>query len=62
MADDQRGIPPFKTEMEAALDRSLEAAAWVYLDYMWHSGKMKIVHPWMRQSHTELKAKFALQP
>jgi predicted HD superfamily hydrolase involved in NAD metabolism len=60
LAWDQKGIPSYKAEMEAALDQSLEAAAWVYQDYLWHSGKLKIVHPWMHSSYLELKAKYDL--
>ena len=55
---DQKGIPPYAAAMETALSRSLEEAAWVYQDYLWHSGKLKIIHPWMRASYQELQTKF----
>ena len=60
LAWDQRGFPPYKAEMEAALDQSLEATAWVYQNYLWHSDKLKIIHPWMRDSYLELKARHDL--
>lgn len=62
LAWDQKGRPPYADELEAALEHSLEKAAWVYQDWLLHSGKIRIVHPWMRQSHTELQEKFAPQP
>ena len=55
LAWDQRGEPPFKGEMETALDTSLEAAAWAYLDYLLQSGKIQIPHPWMLEAYEELK-------
>jgi predicted HD superfamily hydrolase involved in NAD metabolism len=51
---DQRGDPPYKHTLESALETSLEEAAWAYQDYLWHSGKMKVPHPWMRESYIEL--------
>ncbi len=60
LAWDQRGTPPYQQEMEAALDTSLEAAVWVYQHYLWHSGKIKLIHPWMRDSCEELEAKYKL--
>jgi len=54
---DQRGDPPYKHTLESALEISLEEAAWAYQDYLWHSGKMKIPHPWMRESYIELSKK-----
>ena len=60
MAWDQKGTPPYRQEMEAALSESLEAAAWVYQRYLWHSGKAKVIHPWMQDSYLELKAKYEI--
>lgn len=57
LAWDKKGIPPYQQAMVAALDRSLEAAVWAYQDYLWHSGKLKVIHPWMQTSYLELKAK-----
>lgn len=58
LAWDQKGNPPYLPEMEAALEHSLEAAIWVYQRYLWHSGKAKVIHPWMQGSFLELKAKY----
>jgi predicted HD superfamily hydrolase involved in NAD metabolism len=55
---DQKGTPPYANQMQEALSRSLEEAAWVYQDYLMHSGKIKIIHSWMRASHQELQQKF----
>ncbi len=56
---DQKGTPPYAEALQSALTHSIEKAAWVYQDYLWHSGKMKIVHPWMLASYQELKAVFS---
>jgi len=55
---DQKGIPPYADQLNSALARSLEEAAWVYQDYLWHSGKLKITHPWMQASYRELRRKY----
>ena len=60
LAWDQHGTPPFKEEMLAALDQSLEAAVWVYQNHLWHSGKLKIIHPWMQASYQQLKSRHQL--
>lgn len=59
LAWDQKGQPPYAPELEEALSRSLDEAAWVYQNYLMHSGKIKIVHPWMEASYRELKNRFA---
>jgi HD superfamily phosphohydrolase YqeK len=51
---DHKGAPPYKHTLEKALDTSLEEAAWTYQNHLWHSGKMKVIHPWMRESYFEL--------
>lgn len=58
LAWDQKGTPPYRPEMETALDHSLEAAVWVYQRYLWNSGKAKVIHPWMQGSYLELKSKY----
>jgi predicted HD superfamily hydrolase involved in NAD metabolism len=55
LAWDQRGEPPFKSAVESALDISLEAAAWAYLDFLMNSGKIQIAHPWMLEACLQLK-------
>ena len=56
LARDQKRkrIPPFKERLEEALEVSLDKAVWAYQDYLWHSGKMRVVHPWLRESYVEL--------
>jgi HD superfamily phosphohydrolase YqeK len=54
---DQKGPPPYKHTLERALETSLEEAAWAYQYYLWHSGKIKIPHPWMQASYIELSEK-----
>lgn len=54
LAWDRKGIPPYKDRLQEALNVSLDKAVWAYQDYLWHSGKMKVVHPWMRESYLEL--------
>jgi len=58
LAWDKTGAPPYFDALNDALTRSLEEAAWVYQNYLWHSGKIKVVHPWMRASYQELKLKY----
>lgn len=58
LAWDQKGEPPYAAALVDALERSLEEAAWVYQDYLMHSGKLKVAHPWMLASHRALKAQF----
>lgn len=59
LAWDQKGQSPYAAALEEALNRSLDEAAWVYQNYLWHSGKIKIIHPWMEASYRELKNRFA---
>lgn len=60
LAWDQKGTPPYAARIENALTRSLEEAAWVYQDYLMHSGKLKIAHPWMLASYKQLSKGFAI--
>ena len=44
---DQAGDPPYLGEILAALNVSLDAAAFCYLDYLFQRrGQLKVVHPW----------------
>lgn len=58
LAWDKPSAPPYADALNDALTRSLEEAAWVYQHYLWHSGKIKIVHPWMQASYLELKQRY----
>jgi HD superfamily phosphohydrolase YqeK len=52
---DQPGDPPYGADLLAALDRSLDAAAWCYLDYLFrHKESLKVVHPWAWEAYVEL--------
>ncbi len=58
LAWDRKGIPPYKDRLQEALTVSLDKAVWAYQDYLWHSGKMRVVHPWMRESYLELSREY----
>ncbi len=47
LAWDQPGDPPYRAAMVAALAESLDAAACVYLRYLWERrATLRVVHPW----------------
>jgi predicted HD superfamily hydrolase involved in NAD metabolism len=53
---DQPGQPPYAAEMQAALEQSLERAAWVYLDTLWQKRhELVVLHPWAEAAWQELK-------
>lgn len=53
---DQAGDPPYLAELQQALDRSLDHAAFCYLDYLWQRrATMRVVHPWLVAAHQELQ-------
>jgi predicted HD superfamily hydrolase involved in NAD metabolism len=54
LAWDQKGPPPYLDDLKAALETSLELAAYRYQDYLLHSGKIITPHPWMLASYQEL--------
>ncbi len=55
IAWDQDGIPPYRAELLAALEQSLDHAAFVYLRYLWEQrNTLRVVHPWMREAYLEL--------
>ena len=52
LAWDQPGEPPYRAALEAALVRSLDAAACVYLCYLWERrATLAVVHPWLAAAH-----------
>lgn len=52
---DQSGTPPYLHELLPALDRSLDHAVFVYLDFLWQQREtLRVVHPWLRDAHQEL--------
>lgn len=55
LAWDQPGVPPYFDEMKAALDVSLDAAALVYLQFLWdRRDSLRVVHPWMAAAYSQL--------
>ena len=60
IAWDQPGSPPYLNEILAGLDKSVDHAAFVYLDYIWQMrASLKVLHPWTAQSHAQLKQQLA---
>ena len=55
IAWDQDGIPAYLHEMRTALDRSLDAAVLVYLDYLWNRrSQLRVIHPWLVEARQDL--------
>ncbi|WP_199613637.1 HD domain-containing protein [Paenibacillus alkalitolerans] len=53
---DQAGNPPYLGEILKGLNRSLEHAAFAYINYLWNEReKLRVVHPWLRDAYYELK-------
>ena len=56
LAWDQPGHAPFHDDMRAALGRSLDQAALVYLRYLWEQrARLKVLHPWAQAAYVELR-------
>lgn len=52
---DQPGTPPYLAALEEALSVSLDAAACVYLDYLWQQREhLAVIHPWFAAAHHQL--------
>ena len=52
LAWDQPGHAPFHDEMRAALHRSLDQAALVYLRYLWdRRATLRVLHPWAQEAY-----------
>lgn len=57
IAWDQCGTPPYLDDLLAALDRSLDEAVLVYLDFLWQQREqLQVVHPWMVAARDHLMA------
>ncbi len=55
LAWDQPGEPPYRVAMLAALAQSLDAAACVYLRYLWERrATLAVIHPWFVAAYTQL--------
>ncbi len=56
IAWDQPGNPPYLEDIIAGLEKSIDHAAFVYLDYLWQMrDTLKVLHSWTRDAHSELK-------
>jgi len=54
IAWDQPAAPPYLPALDAALGHSLDAAAFVYLDWLWQRRHtLGVIHPWFRAAHRE---------
>ena len=61
IAWDQPGEPPYLHEILAGLEKSIDHAAFVYLDYIWQMrDKLKVLHPWTAEAHAQLKRQLAI--
>lgn len=55
---DQKGIPPYIVEVQEALEKSIEHAAFAYISYLWERREtLKVLHPWLGEAYWDLKAK-----
>jgi predicted HD superfamily hydrolase involved in NAD metabolism len=55
LAWDQPGHAPFHDDMRAALGRSLDQAALVYLRYLWEQrATLRVFHPWAQAAYIDL--------
>ena len=55
IAWDQPGDPPYLAEILAATERSLDAAAFCYLDYLYQRrATLRVAHPWMLAAWAEV--------
>ena len=55
IAWDQPGTPPWLDALTRALDVSLDAAALVYLDYLWERrAQLLVVHPWFIAARAQI--------
>lgn len=57
VAWDQPGTPPYLDDLLVALDHSLDAAALVYLRYLWERREMLgVIHPWFQDAYRQRNA------
>lgn len=54
LAWDQTGEPPYRTQLLAGLDTSLQAGLRAYLEYVWaRKDSLKVIHPWLAAACAE---------
>jgi predicted HD superfamily hydrolase involved in NAD metabolism len=52
---DQQGDPPYLAALAAAAERSLDAAALCYLEYLWQRrASLAVLHPWAIDAYRQL--------
>lgn len=57
LAWDQPGTPPYRDNLVRALGQSLDAAALVYLRYIWERrDAIPVLHPWLAEAYEQLSA------
>ncbi|MGG2015236.1 bis(5'-nucleosyl)-tetraphosphatase (symmetrical) YqeK [Bacillus sp. S10(2024)] len=59
---DQSGTPPYITEIQEALEQSLEHACFAYISYLWERKQnLKVVHLWLQDAYFDLKEKLGVE-
>lgn len=55
LAWDQPGIPPYRDDLLAALEQSVDVAAAFFVRYLWERrDTLLVIHPWLRQAYLDL--------
>ncbi len=55
IAWDQDGKPPYINNITTALEKSLDAGVWVYLNYLWgRRDQLRVIHPWLIEARKDL--------
>lgn len=52
---DQPGTPPYLNALLATLEHDLDAGIRFFLEYLISSPNLLVVHPWLREAHSEFK-------
>ena len=53
---DQDGEPPYWEQVAGAVERSLDEAAWWYLEYLWaQRDTLAALHPWLIEARGQLR-------
>jgi len=55
IAWDQQTVPPYLADVLLALEKSLDQAAFSYLNYLWQRRHtLAVIHPWLIAAHQQL--------
>jgi len=55
---DQSGDPPYLKQLQTALEQSLDAGTFCYLDYLWtNRTKLPCLHPWVIEAYQQFSKK-----